>query len=91
MQIELSTLISVVSVGAAVVFGYIAMKRNNTKDIEETVEERATLLTRVMTKLDTITDSLNEIKRDNKDIRADINSLKERVLILEQESKSGRT
>ena len=89
MKIELSTLISVISVCAAVIFGYIAMVRNNTKDIEENVEERATQLTRVLTKLDNITESLNEIKRDNRDMRADINSLKERVLILEQGRKNG--
>lgn len=92
MQIELSLIISIVSVCAAVVFGYIAMKRNNTKDIEESVEERATLISRLMTKLDGMSETLQEIKRDNKDLRQDINSLKERVLILEQKEndRSGR-
>jgi len=91
VQIELSTLISIISVSAAVVFGYIAMKRNNTKDLEADVEERVTQLTRVITKLDNITDSLNEIKRDNRDLRTDLNKLSERVVVLEQKEKlSGR-
>lgn len=84
MQIELSTLISIISVSAAVVFGYIAMKRNDTKDIEDDVEGRVTQITRVITKLDSISESLNEIRRDNKDLRTDLNKLSERVVILEQ-------
>ncbi len=95
IQIELSTLISIISVSAAVIFGYIAMKRNDTKDIEADVEERVTQLTRVITKLDSITEALNEIKRDNRDLRTDLNKLSERVVVLEQKSalediKSGR-
>ena len=67
-MMELSTLISIISVSAAVIFGYIAMRRNNTKDLEADVEERVAQHTRVITKLDTINDSLNDIKRDNKDL-----------------------
>lgn len=84
MQIELSLIISIVSVSAAVIFGYLALKRNNTKDTEEAVEERATINARVLTKLDNISDTVNEIKRDNKDLREDLSKIKERVVVLEQ-------
>lgn len=84
MQIELSTLISIVSVAAAVIFGYIAIRRNNTKDLEDDIEGRATQITRIITKLDNITETLNDIKRDNRDLRSDMSKLSDRVLILEQ-------
>ena len=84
MQIELSTLISIVSVCAALVFGYIAMKRNNTSDIEE----NASMNARVLTKLDMISDDLKDMKRDSQDLRQEFTHLSERVLILEQKTKT---
>lgn len=83
MEIDMNTLISVISVCAAVFFGYNAFMRNNDSD----TEDRASMNARVLTKLDMISDVLNEMKRDSQDLRNNVNHLNERVLILEQAIK----
>lgn len=83
MQIEFSLLLTIVSVCAAIVFGYIAMRRNSTSD----TEERASMNARVLTKLDMISDDLKDMKRDNQDLRQEVNHLNERVIVLEQQIK----
>ena len=84
MAIDLSLIISIVSVCAAVFFGYQAFARNNSQDIEE----NATMNARLMTKLDSISEDLKDMKRDSKDIRSEMNRLNERVVILEHDLKS---
>lgn len=80
MSIEIALLISLVSVSIAV----ISFFRNSKKDTTEEVEERATMNAMVMTKLDAISDSLKDIRKDNQDIRAEMKGLSERVIVLEQ-------
>ena len=80
MNIELSLLISIISVCAAVFFGYQAFARNNTAD----TEDRASMNARVLTKLDMISDDIKDMKRDNQDLRHEVMGIKERVLVLEQ-------
>lgn len=90
-QIDVASLISFISVCGAIVFGYLAVRRNNLRDTEESVEERATMNATILTRLDNISDSLNEIKKDNKDLRNELGELKDRVLVLENKEKnSGR-
>lgn len=80
MSIEIALLISLVSVSIAV----ISFFRNSKKDTTEEVEERATMNAMVMTKLDAISDSLKDIRKDNQDIRDEMKGLSERVIVLEQ-------
>ena len=80
MQIDVSFLISIISVVAAITFGYIAMRRAGDSNIEESASMNA----RVLTKLDMISDDIKDMKRDNQDLRHEVTGIKERVLILEQ-------
>jgi len=86
-MISVQTLLTIISVLAALVFGYIAMQRGNKHDIQSTTEERASMTATIMTRLDNIFETLNDIKRDNKDLRDDMQDLKERVAILEHGGK----
>lgn len=84
MNVEVSLLISGISVCVAVVSFSVSLLRNTKKDTTEEVEERASMNARVMTKLDSISDDIRDIKKDNQDIRKDLIGLSNRVLILEQ-------
>lgn len=84
MTIDISMAISIVSVLAAVFFGYQAFARNNTSD----VEEKASMNARVLTKLDSISDDIKDMKRDNQDLRKEVRQIDNRVIILEQIVKS---
>ena len=77
------SILSVVSICSAIAFSYIAMRRNNNID----TEERASMNARVLTKLDTISDDLREMKRESQDLRQEVGHLNERVIILEQRIK----
>ena len=85
MTIELSLLLSGISVAFAIFFGISNKKRNDKKDAEQ---ERATANTLMMTKLENIADDVKDIKRDYKETRAEVQDLHDRVLIVEQSLKS---
>ena len=80
MTLDVNILISIVSVSAALFFGYQAFSRSTHED----TEERASMNARVLTKLDMISDDLKDVKRDNKDLRKEVNGLNERLVVLEQ-------
>ena len=82
MTIELSLLLSGISVAFAIFFGI------SKKDAEQETEERATANTLMMTKLENIADDVKDIKRDYKETRAEVQNLHDRVLIVEQSLKS---
>ena len=88
MTIEISLLLSGVSVAFAIFFGISNKKRNDKKDAEQETEERATANTLMMTKLENIADDVKDIKRDYKETRAEVQDLHDRVLIVEQSLKS---
>ena len=88
MTIELSLLLSGISVAFATFFGISNKKRNDKKDAEQETEERATANTLMMTKLENIADDVKDIKRDYKETRAEVQDLHDRVLIVEQSLKS---
>ena len=72
MTIELSLLLSGISVAFAIFFGISNKKRNDKKDAEQ----------------ETIADDVKDIKRDYKETRAEVQYLHDRVLIVEQSLKS---
>jgi peptidoglycan hydrolase CwlO-like protein len=84
MSIELTMLISVVSVAFAVYAGINNMRRNSTADIKKDAVEMAT----INVKLDTIGRGVDDIKLEQKTINKDIKDLSNRVLKVEESAKS---
>lgn len=83
MQIELSVLISIVSVVFAVTIGVINVRRNKTKDDKSEAHQAATLNVR----LESIEDGISEIKSDIKNIIAETKENRERIIKVEESSK----
>lgn len=84
MTIEVALLISVVSVMFGIYSGISNLKRNNTADIKKDAVETAT----INVKLDTISKGVDDIKLEQKNTNKDIKELNERMLIVEQSTKS---
>lgn len=83
MSIEISLLISVVSVCFAIVTGIIAIKRNNTKDVAEEATQMAT----VITELKSISSGIDDIKREITSIKEDVKENRDRTTRLEESCK----
>ena len=88
LTIEISLLLSGVSVAFAIFFGICSKQRNEKKDTQEDAEQRATTDTMVMVKLENIADDLKDIKRESRENREEMKTLRERVTIAEQSLKS---
>ncbi len=88
MTIELSLLLSGVSVAFAIYFGISSKKRNEVKDTQEETEEKAANNTMMMIKLENIADDIKDIKRENKENREEMQNLRERIVVVEQSLKS---
>ena len=84
LTIEISLLLSGVSVACAIFFGICSKQRNEKKD----TQQRATTDTMVMVKLENIADDLKDIKRESRENREEMKALRERVVIVEQSLKS---
>lgn len=84
MTIEITILVSVVSVAFAIYFG---LKSNRRSDVKE-IEERAANNAKVNMKLDTISVAVNDIKYDITATRNEVKDLRERVVSVEQSAKS---
>ena len=83
MTIEVALLISGVSLAFAIYQGVANLKRNKATDDKKD----ATEMTTVIVKLESIGTGVTEIKSDMKNIRADLQDLRERVVVVEQSSK----
>ena len=88
MTIEVSSLISGVSVAFAIFFGICSKQRNDKKDTQEETERRAENDTIVVVKLENIADDIKDIKRESRENREEMKQLRERVVIVEQSLKS---
>lgn len=84
MTIEVSLLISVLSVGFAIYMGVSNMKRNKATDDRK----EATEMTTVIVKLENISNDTKEIKNELRSVRNEVGELRERVIITEQAAKS---
>ena len=62
----------------------IALWRNFKGDTKQDAGE----MTTVIVKLETISENVKEIKADIKDVKTDIDKLKERLVVVEQSTKS---
>lgn len=88
VTIELSLLLSGISIAFAIYFGISTKKRNDRKDAEENAENRATTNTMVITKLENMADDIKDIKRDYHESRQEMQELRDRVITVEQSLKS---
>lgn len=95
MTIEISILLTGISVAAALYFGLSTKRRNEKNDAKEDTEkvvdktrEETENNTLVMIKLEMISNDLKEIKSENRDFREDISALRERVAKVESSLKS---
>lgn len=84
MSIELAVLISIISVCSSVLFGFSNYKRNSNNDVTQKAAETAT----INVKLDTIGSDVRDIKYDITAVKKDVQSLAERMIIVEQSTKS---
>ena len=84
MTIEITVLISAVSVAFAIFFGLKSNRRNDVKEIEEKAMRDATIIT----KLDSISVDVKGIKDDMSNINKKVDEIDKRVVIVEQSTKS---
>lgn len=84
MSIEFNQILTIVSVVVAV---YFTLKSNNRADNEE-VSKRAQVNAIMSQKLDSINDDTREIRKEITDVKAKVNDLSERIVIVEQSTKS---
>ncbi len=88
MTIEVSLLLSGISVAFAIFFGMSTKRRNERKDIAEETEGQTHKNTMMMVKLESIADDIKDIKRESRQNREDIGNLRERIANAEQSVKS---
>lgn len=84
MAIDVTVIVSVVSVSAAIYFGLKSSRRNDTKDIEE----KAARDTKINIKLDDISSDVKDIKYDISVTNKKVEDIDKRVVIVEQSAKS---
>lgn len=83
-MIEVSVLISGIAVICSVVMLIVTLKRNNHTDSKV----QATEMTTVIVKLEAINSNVSEIRSDMKALKTDVQDLRDRVIIVEQSTKS---
>lgn len=95
MTIEISILLTGISVAAALFFGLSTKRRNERHDVKTDTEKAVDKTkqetennTLVMMKLEMISDDLKEIKNENRNQREDISVLRERLVAVESSLKS---
>ena len=83
MTVEISLLISGISVAFAIFFGMKNQKRSDTQEIKEDASQ----LTSVLVKLETISGGISEIKNELSNVKSDMKEDRERIIKLEESSK----
>lgn len=84
MTIEIALVISAVSLGFGIYQGVSNLRRNDRQDNRA----EATQITAVIVKLETIGEGVNEIKVDMRNIKNEINDIRERLTKVEESTKS---
>jgi peptidoglycan hydrolase CwlO-like protein len=87
MSIELSTLISIISVSIALITIFYNIARNGRKDVKEDVKEDATQMATVLTELKNIMDGISDIKKEITDVKNDVKADRDRITRLEESAK----
>ena len=84
MTVEISLMISILSVGFAITFGIITAMRNKKTDDQREASD----MTAVMIKLEKIADDTSEIKNDLKSLKTDVRHNSESIIRLDESLKS---
>lgn len=84
MSIEFNQILTFVSVVAAVYFAFKSNSRANNDEVSKKAQVDAIL----SQKLDSISDDTKEIRKEITDVKVKVNDLSERVVIVEQSTKS---
>lgn len=84
MSIDISTFLSVLSVIIAGIVAVTNIKRNSSQDNRQD----ASNLTTLIVKLENINEGINEIKSEMRNMKNDIQDLRDRLIIVEQSVKS---
>lgn len=84
MSIEFNQILTFVSVVAAVYFGFKSNSRANNDEVSNKAQVDAIL----SQKLDSISDDTKEIRKEITDVKVKVNDLSERVVMVEQSTKS---
>lgn len=84
MNIEFSQILTFVSVVAAVYFAFKSNSRANNDEVSKKAQVDAIL----SQKLDSISDDTKEIRKEITDVKGKVNDLSERVVMVEQSTKS---
>lgn len=84
MQVEVTVIISFVSLLVAGIVGITNIRRNKATDDRREASETTTLIV----KLENINEGVNEIKSDMRNIRNDVQNLRDRLIMVEQSTKS---
>ena len=84
MQVEITVIISFLSLCVAGVVAITSIRRNKSTGDKKEASEMTTLIV----KLENINNGVNEIKSDMRNMRNDIQDLRDRLIIVEQSTKS---
>lgn len=84
MSIEFNQILTFVSVVAAVYFAFKSNSRANNDEVSKKAQVDAIL----SQKLDSISDDTKEIRKEITDVKGKVNDLSERVVTVEQSTKS---
>lgn len=84
MNIEFNQILTFVSVVAAVYFAFKSNSRANNDEVSKKAQADAIL----SQKLDSISDDTKEIRKEITDVKVKVNDLSERVVMVEQSTKS---
>lgn len=84
MQVEITILLSFVSLCVAGVVAVTSIRRNKATDDKKEASDMTTLIV----KLENIGNGVNEIKSDMRNMREDMQDLRDRLIIVEQSAKS---
>ena len=84
MSIEFNQILTFVSVVAAVYFAFKSNSRANNDEVSKKAQVDAIL----SQKLDSINDDTKEIRKEITDVKVKVNDLSERVVMVEQSTKS---
>lgn len=82
--VELGYLISILSLMVASIVGFTNLRRNNSADDKKQSAE----MTTVIVKLENINTGINEIKADVRNVKSEVQELRERIVVVEQSTKS---
>lgn len=87
MNIEFNQILTFVSVVAAVYFAFKSNSRANNDEVSKKAQVDAIL----SQKLDSISDDTKEIRKEITDVKVKVNDLSERVVMVEQSTKSAHS